>query len=158
MEPSIEIAELPSKQWKHPWIQRKLPASSCNSFHWLPPTSIDFRLLPQSLHMLASGTMSFRPYRRGGGRAAHSLVNMPSTYQLWSPSQAVGDSEKYNPSSKRELVLSFGIPQLVKFHQVLITTPSLTTGSQRNKTQEAKYHVLLIRPGLNFLFQDLIWH
>ena len=24
--------------------------------------------------MLASATMSFRPYRRGGGRAAHSLV------------------------------------------------------------------------------------
>ena len=52
------------------------------STHSLPPTSIDFRLLPQSLHMLASATMSFQPYRRGGGRAASRLVG--AVYQLMS--------------------------------------------------------------------------
>ena len=55
----------------------QLSAIPFTGFHQL--TSIDFRLLPPSPHMLASATMSFRPYRRGGGRAAHSLVYICSS-------------------------------------------------------------------------------
>ena len=73
MGPPIEAIGASIEAVKLPWIQRKLPAF-CNSCHWLPPIAIDFRLLPQSLHMLASATMSFRPYRRGSERAAHSLA------------------------------------------------------------------------------------
>ena len=73
MERSIEGVRAFIEVDKLPWIQRKLPAA-CNSFHWLLPTFIDFRLLPHSLHMLSSATMTFRPNRRGGARAAYSLV------------------------------------------------------------------------------------
>ena len=71
----LKQLELPSMYWKLPWNQRKLLYFR-RSFHWLSLTLIDPRLVPQSLHMLARAAMSFRPYRRGGGKAAHSLVQL----------------------------------------------------------------------------------
>ena len=70
MDPSIEAVGASIEVVKASMDSTET-SSLCNSFlHWLPPTSVDFRLLPQSLHMLASATMSFRPYRRGGGGGA----------------------------------------------------------------------------------------
>ena len=76
MEPSIQVlgAFFEVVKISMGSTEPSMDSAFCSSFRWLPPTSIDFRLLPLSLHMLASATINFRLYRRGGGRAAHSLV------------------------------------------------------------------------------------
>ena len=67
MRPSIEVAKtsMDSTETSRFFLEF-LPLASTN-FHRLPVASA-------SLHMLASATIIFKPHLRGGGRAAHPIV------------------------------------------------------------------------------------
>ena len=72
MGPSIEVIGASIEV-----VKTFMGSTETSSFLYsLSLTCINFRLLPPSLHMLASATMRFGPYHRGGGRAVNSLVQV----------------------------------------------------------------------------------